>query len=324
MTRAHLLGPARQRRQISFASLLEPALGASQKKRCLRIGVASPSLAWLLPWECCWRCDEPFLYQCRACLCVGSSCQCCCSAPVLGSLWGHLARQPSSTLAVKLHHCAAGAAMSLFESLELWDALILCYRMLQKVPQAKALVLARLQVSLHVVREWLAFTWAAQGGLPLDNSWCCGTAGGCSFHRTLNVVKTWLLYSWATHRTVLDMHHRHCLKPDRAIITEVIAFKTGVELLRTYCSLSYNSCATSLLGSQWPPASEAGPSSGERAATLQGCRLFCQAPAGDFQVPWAPSGTAGRRTGNPTRPSKLIPDTHARHCCVQHLPLPWL
>ena len=60
--------------------------------------------------------------------------------------------------------------MSLFESLELWDALILCYRMLQKVPQAKALVLARLQVSLHVVKAWPIFTRAAQGMLLLDKS----------------------------------------------------------------------------------------------------------------------------------------------------------
>ena len=58
--------------------------------------------------------------------------------------------------------------MTLFESLELWDALILCYRMLQKLPQAKALVLARLQVSLHVVKELLIFSWAAQGHLHLD------------------------------------------------------------------------------------------------------------------------------------------------------------
>ena len=93
---------------------------------------------------------------------------CFCSAPVLGPFGGHLACQPSSTIIVKLPHCAAGAAMSLFESLELWDALILCYRMLQKVPQAKALVLARLQVSLHVVKEWLMFTWAAPGRLLLD------------------------------------------------------------------------------------------------------------------------------------------------------------
>ncbi len=51
--------------------------------------------------------------------------------------------------------------MSLFESLELWDALILCYRMLQKVPQAKALVLTRLQVSLHVVETCFLIYWPA-------------------------------------------------------------------------------------------------------------------------------------------------------------------
>ena len=197
---------------------------------------------------------------------LGRACQCCCSAPVLGSLWGHLARQPSSTLAVKLHHCAAGAAMSLFESLELWDALILCYRMLQKVPQAKALVLARLQVS-HVVREWVTFIWAAQGSLLFDKSWHCGTAGGCSFHETLHVGKIQLLYSWATHRTVLDMHHRHCLKPDRAPkswLSRPVWSPQGPTAASATPVVPHH-C---LPGSRLPPAPEAGPSSEEWAATL--------------------------------------------------------
>ena len=40
-----------------------------------------------------------------------------------------------------------GAAMTLFEELELWDALILCYRLLQKNVQAEELVHRRLEVS---------------------------------------------------------------------------------------------------------------------------------------------------------------------------------
>ena len=40
-----------------------------------------------------------------------------------------------------------GAAMTLFEELELWDALILCYRLLQKNVQAEELVNRRLEVS---------------------------------------------------------------------------------------------------------------------------------------------------------------------------------
>jgi hypothetical protein len=40
-----------------------------------------------------------------------------------------------------------GAAMSLFEELELWDALIICYRLLDKNVQAEELVTTRLQVS---------------------------------------------------------------------------------------------------------------------------------------------------------------------------------
>ena len=36
--------------------------------------------------------------------------------------------------------------MSLFEEEELWDSLIICYRLLQKLPQAQQLVQARLQV----------------------------------------------------------------------------------------------------------------------------------------------------------------------------------
>ena len=39
-----------------------------------------------------------------------------------------------------------GAAMTLFEELELWDALILCYRLLQKNVQAEELVHRRLEV----------------------------------------------------------------------------------------------------------------------------------------------------------------------------------
>lgn len=39
-----------------------------------------------------------------------------------------------------------GAAMELFEELELWDALILCYRLLQKDVQAEELVRKRLEV----------------------------------------------------------------------------------------------------------------------------------------------------------------------------------
>ncbi len=42
-----------------------------------------------------------------------------------------------------------GAAMGLFEELELWDALLLCYRLLGKAPQAQELAQARLQVA-HV------------------------------------------------------------------------------------------------------------------------------------------------------------------------------
>ena len=41
-----------------------------------------------------------------------------------------------------------GAAMGVFQEEELWDSLIICYRLLQKLPQAQELVQARLQV-LH-------------------------------------------------------------------------------------------------------------------------------------------------------------------------------
>lgn len=46
-----------------------------------------------------------------------------------------------------------GAAMALFEELELWDALILCYRLLQKNVQAEELVNRRLEVgrAAHLV-----------------------------------------------------------------------------------------------------------------------------------------------------------------------------
>lgn len=40
-----------------------------------------------------------------------------------------------------------GAAMSIFEEEQLWDSLIICYRLLQKLPQAQQLVQARLKAS---------------------------------------------------------------------------------------------------------------------------------------------------------------------------------
>lgn len=39
-----------------------------------------------------------------------------------------------------------GAAMEVFEKQELWDNLLICYRLLDKIPQALALVKARLEV----------------------------------------------------------------------------------------------------------------------------------------------------------------------------------
>lgn len=44
-----------------------------------------------------------------------------------------------------------GAAMGLFEEEELWDSLIICYRLLQKLPQAQQLVQARLQVCYRML-----------------------------------------------------------------------------------------------------------------------------------------------------------------------------
>ncbi|CAL5228170.1 g11251 [Coccomyxa viridis] len=49
-----------------------------------------------------------------------------------------------------------GAAMTLFEELELWDALILCYRLLQKNVQAEELVHRRLEVTPNDPRLWCA------------------------------------------------------------------------------------------------------------------------------------------------------------------------
>lgn len=40
-----------------------------------------------------------------------------------------------------------GSAMEIFERLELWDNLLVCYRLLEKIPQALTLVNKRLEVS---------------------------------------------------------------------------------------------------------------------------------------------------------------------------------
>jgi hypothetical protein len=42
--------------------------------------------------------------------------------------------------------CLAGGALKIFEALEMWDQLIVCYRLLDKKQAAQELVLARLKV----------------------------------------------------------------------------------------------------------------------------------------------------------------------------------
>lgn len=46
---------------------------------------------------------------------------------------------------------STGAALRIFEALEMWDQLIVCYRLLDKKQAAQELVLARLQVILMKV-----------------------------------------------------------------------------------------------------------------------------------------------------------------------------
>jgi hypothetical protein len=48
--------------------------------------------------------------------------------------------------------CAPGAALKIFEALEMWDQLIVCYRLLDKKQVAQELVLARLQVCAQCVK----------------------------------------------------------------------------------------------------------------------------------------------------------------------------
>ena len=64
--------------------------------------------------------------------------------PLRASLRKELGEQLLSTGLV-------GAAMGVFEEEELWDSLIICYRLLQKLPQAQQLVQTRLQVSQLLV-----------------------------------------------------------------------------------------------------------------------------------------------------------------------------
>ena len=45
-----------------------------------------------------------------------------------------------------------GAAMEVFERLELWDNLLICYRLLEKIPQALALVRKRLEVHFRSLK----------------------------------------------------------------------------------------------------------------------------------------------------------------------------
>lgn len=58
----------------------------------------------------------------------------------------------------------AGAALVELEALELWDALIACYRLLGKKPLAETLIQKRLDITPNDARLWCAL-----GDLHLDD-----------------------------------------------------------------------------------------------------------------------------------------------------------
>jgi hypothetical protein len=52
-----------------------------------------------------------------------------------------------------------GAALKIFEGLEMWDQLIVCYRLLDKKQVAQELVMARLQVGGTGGHTYLTSPW---------------------------------------------------------------------------------------------------------------------------------------------------------------------
>lgn len=62
---------------------------------------------------------------------------------------------------------AAGGALKIFETLEMWDQLIVCYRLLDKNQVAQELVLARLQVRPHLMPKQLLEAHSCWNRIPL-------------------------------------------------------------------------------------------------------------------------------------------------------------
>jgi len=52
-----------------------------------------------------------------------------------------------------LHSCS-GAALGIYEELQLWDALVVCYRLLDKRGAAEDLLKRRLKVGCAVYSKW--------------------------------------------------------------------------------------------------------------------------------------------------------------------------
>lgn len=80
---------------------------------------------------------------------------------------------------------AAGAALKIFEGLEMWDQLIVCYRLLDKKQVAQELVLTRLKV-LTAISCVPCLSWLLCEVLP-----------GCADHVTTHDLFEDVRFCWA-------------------------------------------------------------------------------------------------------------------------------
>lgn len=69
-----------------------------------------------------------------------------------------------------------GSAMEIFEQLELWDSLLLCYRLLEKIPQALSLVRKRLEVSFFPADSHAANHMSSCPSVDFVRGHCWSTA----------------------------------------------------------------------------------------------------------------------------------------------------
>eukprot|EP00958_Prasinococcus_capsulatus_P006760 scaffold628_cov401-Prasinococcus_capsulatus_cf.AAC.10 len=127
-----------------------------------------------------------------------------------------------------------GEAMPLFESCELWDNLILCYRLLQKAPAASALIHERLKFTPEDPRLWCALGDLENNSKHYEHAW--KVSGGRHTRAKRSLARDALhKEEWAEAKMhwkqALDINPLH---PDGWFSLGFCSLKTGDEDLAIY------------------------------------------------------------------------------------------